>query len=144
MRPHPLATSSIPRLRRSLGTGLLVTVIAVLGACGGSGGGTSAPITPTTPTTPTTPNTPGPVVATAVRLSGSAFVPPDIQVTPGATVTFTNTDGIVHDVTFASTAITSVGNFTTGDRTAVMPTTAGTYAYRCTHHIGMNGSVLVK
>ena len=91
----------------------------------------------------TTPNGP-PVVTTSVELRNTAFNPAVIQVSPGATVTFTNNDGINHNVTFSSASITSIGDFSTGSKTAVMPTVTGTYAYRCTIHPGMTGSVQVQ
>jgi plastocyanin len=84
------------------------------------------------------------VATTAVNMSGSAFNPPAIQVAPGATVTYTNQDGIDHNVTFSSTAVTSTGNFSSGSKTVVMPGTPGTYAYHCTIHAGMAGTVVVQ
>jgi plastocyanin len=75
---------------------------------------------------------------------GSAFSPPDIQVSPSATVTFTNQDNITHNVTFTATNITSTGNYSSGAKTVVMPAAAGTYAYRCTIHAGMQGTVKVQ
>ena len=85
-----------------------------------------------------------PVSTTAVNLRGNAFSPGAIRVAPGAMVTFTNLDGINHNLTFTSAGITSVGNFTTGARQVTMPTVPGTYDYRCTIHAGMNGSVQVQ
>lgn len=86
----------------------------------------------------------GPVLTTSVTMQSSAFVPPAIRVSPGATVTWTNADGIAHNVNFTSSAISDIGNFTSGTRTAAMPTTPGTYEYHCTLHGGMNGSVQVQ
>ncbi len=75
---------------------------------------------------------------------GSTFSPADIQVSPGATVTFTNQDNFNHNATFTATNITSTGNFSSGAKSVVMPATAGTYAYRCTIHSGMQGTVKVQ
>jgi plastocyanin len=86
----------------------------------------------------------GPVLTTSVTLQNSAFVPPAIRVSPAATVTWTNADGILHNVTFTSNAVPSIGNWTSGSRTSTMPTAAGTYEYHCTLHGGMNGSVQVQ
>ena len=77
-------------------------------------------------------------------MTGSAFSPPDIQVAPGATVTFTNQDNFNHNVTFTAAGITSIPNYSSGAKTAVMPAAAGTYAYRCTIHPGMQGTVKVQ
>jgi plastocyanin len=47
-------------------------------------------------------------------------------------------------VTFSSTSIASTTEFASGSKSVVMPTAAGTYAYTCTLHGGMNGSVKVQ
>lgn len=115
--------------------GFGILALLVITACGGagySGGGTT-----------TAPDV-TPVVTTSVEMRGTAFNPALIQVSPGATVTFTNNDGINHNVTFSSTGITSIGDFSSGARTAVMPAAAGTYGYHCTLHPGMTGSVKVQ
>ena len=116
----------------------LMLALVAMAACGGGG----SDRTPTTPIIPTTPS--NPVATTAVSLQSNLFNPADILVAPSATVTFTNTDGIAHNVTFANQGITSVPNWASGDRTAKMPATAGTYSYTCTIHPGMNGSVKVQ
>lgn len=113
-----------------------VLLIATLAGCGGSGGGGSTPTTPTPPSNP--------VATTSVSMQSSAFTPPDIVVSPGAVVTFTNNDGINHNVTFSSTSIQSTATFNSGSRTVTMPTAAGTYSYTCTLHAGMNGTVKVQ
>jgi plastocyanin len=77
-------------------------------------------------------------------MQSTAFNPPNIVVSPGATVTWTNNDGINHNVTFAGAGIAASGNFASGSRSIVMPTAAGTYGYTCTLHGGMNGTVKVQ
>jgi plastocyanin len=119
-------------------------LIALALACGGGGGDTSTNPPPGNPGNPGNPGTPAPTVTTSVNLQGSKFVPADIQVSPGATITFTNLDGIAHTVTFTSTAVTSVGSYSTGERTVTMPTAPGTYPFHCNFHGDMTGTVLVK
>ena len=114
-------------------------LIALAVACGGGGSDT-----PTNPGNPGNPGTSGPVATTSVNLQGIRFVPPDIEVSPGATVTFTNLDGIAHTVTFSSTAITSIGSYSSGAKTATMPTAPGTYAFHCNFHGNMTGTVVVR
>lgn len=109
-------------------------LILVLAACGGGSSYTGV----------TNPPPPGPVLTTSVSLKSIAFAPAAIQVSPGATVTFTNMDGFNHNVTFSDATITSVPNFASGSRQVVMPTTPGTYSYRCTIHSGMTGTVKVQ
>ena len=85
-----------------------------------------------------------PVITTNVSLRNLAFSPRAIQVAPGATVDFTNNDGTAHNITFSSASITGATDFSAGSRAIVMPVTPGTYAYHCTIHPGMTGSVLVQ
>ena len=96
------------------------------GGGGGGGGGTT------------------PVVTTSVNIQNTAFVPPAIRVSPGAVVTWTNSDGVDHNVTFTSSAVTDIAAWSSGTRTTTMPATAGTYGYSCTIHAGMSGSVQVQ
>lgn len=117
----------------------LVLALVTVAACGGGGSSDSNPTTPTTPTTPATP-----IATTSVTLQNSLFDPAAIVVSPSAVVTFTNSDGIAHDVNFANTNIASVPSWTSGARTVTMPATAGTYSYTCTIHAGMNGTVKVQ
>ncbi len=87
----------------------------------------------------------GPTVTTAVTVTGNAFVPSAIQVSPGAMVTWTwASGGVTHNVTFPSAAIDDSADQASGTFQAVMPTTPGTYLYQCTLHSGMGGSVLVQ
>jgi plastocyanin len=123
---------------RALVAGLVVVITGCGGGGGSSGGG------PTGPTGPGNPGTDTRVTTTSVAMRNSAFVPPAIRVSPSAVVTFTNEDGIDHNVTFASTSISSVGAYSSGTRTVTMPAAAGTYSFSCTLHTGMNGSVQVQ
>jgi plastocyanin len=96
------------------------------GGGGGGGGGTT------------------PVATTSVEMKSIAFTPAAIKVVSGATVTWTNSDGFNHNVTFDNSAVAPSGNFATGNKSLVMPTAAGTYTYKCTLHPGMAGSVVVQ
>ena len=118
---------------------LTLLPVAFLLACGGSSDSSTNP----------TPNPGGgggggSVATTAVDMKNSAFTPAAIKVAPSATVNFTNSDGITHNVTFTAAAITNVPNFDTGTKSVAMPAAVGTYAYRCTLHAGMSGTVQVQ
>ena len=120
---------------------LTLLPVAFLLACGGSSDSTTNPV----------PNpgaggggNPTPVVTTSVDMKSNSFTPAAIKVSPSATVNFTNSDGITHNVTFSAPAITNSGNFDTGTKSIAMPAAAGTYAYRCTLHAGMSGTVQVQ
>jgi plastocyanin len=114
----------------------LTFVLAVAAACGG---GSDSPTTPIIPSTPS-----NPIATNAVSLQDNVFNPTNIVVSPSTVVTFSNTDGISHNVIFANQAITSIPDWTTGSRTATMPAAAGTYSYTCTIHAGMSGTVKVQ
>ena len=119
----------------------LVPLAAAILACGGSsdstgpgpgGGGGGGGSTP--------------VATTSVSMASSAFNPKAIRVSPGAVVTWTNTDvGTNHNVTFTAAASSiKTSDFSSGTASLTMPTVAGTYPYSCTLHSGMTGSVQVQ
>lgn len=112
----------------------LAAVLALMGCGGSTYGGATGP----------TQDPGAPVMTTNVNLRNLAFSPGRIQVAPGATVEFTNNDGIAHNITFSSSEITGATDFATGSRAVVMPTMPGTYAYHCTIHVGMAGTVTVQ
>ena len=87
-----------------------------------------------------------PVAMTSVNVVDLDFTPPDIQVTPGATVTWTWTGSDTHNVTFAaSSGIANSLTQTSGTYQVAMPTATGVYTYQCTiHPSDMNGSVTVQ
>ena len=118
---------------------LRLVPLAVLLACGGSdstgpgtgggggGGTTAAP------------------AAASVEMSGSKFNPASTRIARGGTVTWTNSDGFPHNITFPTGAgVATIAQFSTGAKSATMPTTAGNIAYSCTLHTGMNGTLTVE
>src|SRR5687768_17374143 len=115
---------------------LILLPFAALLACGGGGSDTTGPGAGGG-------GGGGAVATTSVEMSGSTFAPTAIRVAPSATVTWTNSDGIAHNVIFGGT-VGTIAAFSTGSRTLQMPSAAGTYAYSCNLHTGMNGSVTVQ
>ena len=86
-----------------------------------------------------------PIATTSVTVGDFFFNPESIVVSPGATVTWTWAGTVGHNVTFASSAITSSGTQISGTHQAAMPTATGAYSYQCTiHPSSMNGSVTVQ
>jgi plastocyanin len=114
--------------------------LAAVFALAGCGGGTSYSGMTAPPQVSPSP----PVMTTSVSLRNLAFNPSAIQVAPGATVQFTNNDGIEHNITFSASAVSAPFNFSSGVRSVVMPTTTGTYAYHCSIHAGMAGTITVQ
>jgi plastocyanin len=85
---------------------------------------------------------PGPAASVTASLS-STFEPNTVFITPNGTVTWTF--AMQHNVTFEGTGPTggNIPNTSSGSVQRTFPT-AGTYAYQCTLHPGMNGSVVVQ
>jgi plastocyanin len=95
--------------------------------------------------TTTGPPTEPPLAAT-VTTPGETFSPAAVTIRAGGTVTWQFTGGTRHNVTFNGNAPTG-GNIPDTDAGGSAQRTfaaAGTYAYTCTRHSGMNGSVTVQ
>ncbi len=65
-------------------------------------------------------------------------------VSPGATVTVTNSDGVEHTVTADSGAAFNVEVGEKGTATFTAPSKPGTYPYHCTYHPAMHGQLVVQ
>jgi plastocyanin len=84
-----------------------------------------------------------PVLAadSAVSIAGFAFGPGSVTVEVGDTVTWTNDDTAPHTATASGDFDT--GTIAVGDSASVTFDTAGTYAYVCSIHPAMQGTVVV-
>ena len=78
-----------------------------------------------------------------VTISDFAFSPATVTITAGDTVTWTNTDPVVHTATSTTGAFDS-GDIAQGDSFSVTFTTPGTYDYFCTPHPTMTGQIVVQ
>lgn len=72
------------------------------------------------------------------------FAPKSVTVAAGGSVSWTNKDSANHNVTFDDKSIEGIGNLRQGQAGKVTFAKAGTYAYVCTYHPGMEGTVVVK
>ena len=82
--------------------------------------------------------------ANDVAMQPCAFVPTNVQVPTGATVTFTNTSGDVHLLTGANQAWGDrEKEIRPGDSVSVTFDEPGVYAFSCAIHRGMTGAVIV-
>jgi len=74
-----------------------------------------------------------------------SFTPASVTITRGGSVTWSNGNGVAHNVTFAATAgaPANTGNFSSGTVSRTF-NTAGGYSYSCTNHPGMTGTVTVQ
>jgi plastocyanin len=76
----------------------------------------------------------------AVELGKACMSPTVLHVSPGATVTWTNHDPMLHNVYGSGWALGELAPGQSGASTFDSP---GTYPYACTLHLGMTGAVVV-
>lgn len=138
--------------RLTLGLGL---ALASAGCGGGGGGGDNNPdpTGPNPPGQPSNPSTQPATTATVTMRSQAAdgyyseehsFSPAQVNLKRGGTVTWNNTTGMAHNVTFAAAqgAPANVEAHTNGS-TARTFNAVGAFDYQCTNHPGMSGKVTV-
>jgi plastocyanin len=111
-------------------------------ACGSS---SSDPVAPSPSPTPVASGSSSTVSIPpgAETLGSRAFMPDQLEVVAGTTVTWTNTDSVAHTSTsdvsgWNSGTIAPRGQFSTVFQTA------GTFSYHCSIHPGMVGTVVVR
>ena len=109
---------------------LIIPLILVLAAC--SGGSSSAPSAAASN-----------VGGNAVSVASFSFQPAAITVSVGMTVTWTNNDSAGHTVTADDGSFKS-DTLATGATFSQTFATAGTFAYHCSIHSSMTGTVTVR
>jgi plastocyanin len=124
-------------MRRLVGPLLLVAAVAIIAAsCNGTGpsayGASASTAATTTAATATN----------AATIKGFSFQPDVLKVKVGAKVTWTNDDTVAHTVTADTNSFAS-GNLQPGGSFSFTFTRPGTYAYHCSIHPSMHGSVVV-
>jgi plastocyanin len=122
---------------------LAIAVTLALAACSGSSTTASPASASVAPSAVASPETAPAMTGSAVAIANFSFQPPTITVPVGTTVTWTNNDSASHTVTaddgsFKSETLGSGATFS-----QVFPT-AGTFAYHCSIHSTMTGTVIVK
>lgn len=83
----------------------------------------------------------GSAQSAAVEMSGFAFSPDSVDIAVGGTVTWTNKDSVTHTVKGDSWGS---GDIAAGATYSNTFDKAGTYAYHCSIHPSMTGTVVVK
>ena len=86
-------------------------------------------------------NTP-PASSATVSIKNMAFNPVSLSISTGTTVTWVNNDTTAHTVTADDGSFNS-GTIATGAKFTWTFSTAGTFAYHCTLHTEMTGTVVV-
>lgn len=114
--------------------GFLLAAAVLVASCGGGS------------STPTTPSTGGAasvsIVQGARTLTTTAYSPNPVTVSAGTTVTWTNNDSITHTATSDSGVFG--GTVAANAQFSYMFQSKGTFAYHCTLHPGMVGTVIVQ
>ena len=124
-------------MRRLVGPLLLVAAVAIIAAaCNGTGASAyGAPASTAATTTAVT-------ATNAAAIKGFSFQPDVLKVKVGAKVTWTNDDTVPHTVTADTNSFDS-GNLQPAGSFSFTFTRPGTYAYHCSIHPSMHGSVVV-
>ena len=128
---------------------IAATALVGLSGCGSSGGGPGS--TPATPSSAaassaaasTTGTTAGTSATVVITITNFAYQGP-VSVSPGSTVTVKNEDSQAHTVTSDQAGLFDAVVPGGGNVVFTAPTTAGSYAYHCTYHSNMHGTLLVK
>jgi plastocyanin len=95
-----------------------------------------------TTTMPAESTTPDPNSTTTVEIRNNAFIPDQLNVAPGTTVTFVNRDDVPHTATSDNKLFDS-GQLAPGASYPVVLDGAGTVTYHCELHPEMQGSIVV-
>jgi len=111
-------------------------------ACGDYSPSPASP-TPTPSPTPGGPSSSVVIPVGAESLGNRAFVPDDLNITVGTTVTWMNTDSTSHTSTSDGAGWNS-GTVAPGRQFSFAFQTAGTFPYHCAIHPGMVGTVVVR
>jgi plastocyanin len=114
---------------------LVLTMIAFVACSGSAGSAAPSAATSQAPAAPAG-------GSTAVDIKDFAFSPASNSVPTGSKVTWTNSDTTAHTVTFDDGSADS-GNLAPGSTFDHTFATAGTFAYHCTIHSQMHGTVTV-
>lgn len=138
-------TDSTPKLarrhaRRALPLLGALAALALLAGCG-----SSEPSKTTTTTTPAASGGGAPASGpVAVDIKDYKFHPASVTVKAGAKITFANSDSSEHTATSSDATAFDTGALTDGHSKTVTLSKAGTYAYICSFHPYMHGTIIVK
>ena len=116
-------------LRRVLAAAAVLAGGAMLAACGGGSDTSGDDVTV------------GGVEQT-VRIDGSKFLPGNLQLPAGATVTFANLDSVPHDAT-ANDGTWETATLGDGESGSVVFGEAGEWSYKCTIHPAMKARITI-
>jgi len=129
---------------------IAATALVGLSGCGSPGGGpgstpaaTASSAASSVAAVSTTGSTAGTSAAVVITITNFAYQGPD-SVSPGSTVTVKNEDSQAHTITSDQAGLFDAVVPGGGNVVFTAPTTAGSYAYHCTYHSNMHGTLVVK
>jgi len=122
---------------------VLIALLIGLSIGCNSSSNTPALTSPTPTPTPSASGTPASIVMGASILSSTAYSPNPVAIAVGGAVTWTNNDTVTHTST-ADGGTWNSGSIAPGGTFTRTFTTAGTFAYHCSIHPGMVGTVTVQ
>ncbi len=125
---------------KKIGSMVVVAMFSVFSACGGSGG--SGGIVSPPPPPPPPPST---CADFTFCMRASTFQPTTLTVAKGTSISFQNNSAVDHNVVFdtAASGAADIGLISSGTVVRTF-NTVGTFAFHCTIHAGMNGSITVQ
>jgi plastocyanin len=130
--PRGAVVTYVPPVPHARSACAAITLAVLVSACGSSAASpTHAARTPSHSST------------TRVSISGYAYQPVKLTVTPGTKVTFTNHDQTAHTATSTKTGFDS-GTIDPGKSATITVTKPGTYTYYCQFHAFMHGTITVR
>jgi plastocyanin len=121
---------------------LMALVLAVAG-CGGGGYGSNGSSSSATTSKATAAASSNPASPMAVQIKGFAFGPQTLTVKSGSKVTFTNEESTNHTATATGGGSFDTGTISPGASKTVTLDSPGTFAYVCSFHPFMHGTIRV-
>ena len=121
----------------------LVAVMAaatLLAGCGGSDSNASPPPKPTSAPADPASGASG----SAVTISDFKFAPASLTAKPGTKVTVTNDDSTAHTATADDGSTFDTGTLDPGSSQTISVGKPGSYAYHCSIHPFMKGTIVVR
>ncbi|MGW3935182.1 cupredoxin domain-containing protein [Streptomyces sp. NBC_00024] len=119
------------------------TVLLLATACA-DGDDEPAPTSPS-PASPTRSSPSATAGAVRITMKDFAFSPANLEVRPGEKITVVNEDSAAHTVTATEGDAFDTGSIAGGKSgTFTTPTKAGEYAFVCTFHPNMTGTLIVR
>ncbi|MCJ0873252.1 cupredoxin domain-containing protein [Streptomyces sp. AP-93] len=120
---------------RGAAVGAACALLAIVGATSTS----AAPLSPPASTSTVT------IEGTEVRIQGFKFIPADVKVRAGATVTVINEDSAPHTLTATEGYAFDTGTIEGGaSGTFTAPSKPGSYPFFCSIHPQMKGTLIVS